>query len=237
MLIAAHRAAQARFPQATAQRRALIHGQFLREDQVDCYKTLGVIPSLFPMHTFYWGDWHRDHTVGPGWPTTSRPPAGRRARHDVHLPPRRAGRLPGFDAGAGCHRHPPVAVGRHRRPGPPRRCDHCAEGDDDLARLPVLRGGTKGTLETGKLADLVILSKDPTKVDPTTIANIKVVETIKEGKTIFRLEPSAHTATTPPDITPMVVAFGGHRGLPADGCSHDALLRLTTVMAGGPTGR
>ena len=26
---------------------------------------LDVIPSLFPMHTFYWGDWHPDHTVGP----------------------------------------------------------------------------------------------------------------------------------------------------------------------------
>jgi predicted amidohydrolase YtcJ len=43
----------------------LIHGQFLREDQLDSYKALGVIPSLFPMHTFYWGDWHLDHTVGP----------------------------------------------------------------------------------------------------------------------------------------------------------------------------
>ena len=31
----------------------------------DAIKRLGVIPSLFPMHTFYWGDWHRDHTVGP----------------------------------------------------------------------------------------------------------------------------------------------------------------------------
>ena len=43
----------------------LIHGQFQREDQVDSFVALGVFPSLFPMHTFYWGDWHRDHTVGP----------------------------------------------------------------------------------------------------------------------------------------------------------------------------
>lgn len=34
-------------------------------DQVDSLKSLGIVPSLFPMHTFYWGDWHRDHTVGP----------------------------------------------------------------------------------------------------------------------------------------------------------------------------
>jgi hypothetical protein len=65
LLISAHRAAQARFPAARALRPVLIHGQFLREDQLDAFKGLGVIPSLFPMHTFYWGDWHLDHTAGP----------------------------------------------------------------------------------------------------------------------------------------------------------------------------
>ena len=44
---------------------------------------------------------------------------------------------------------------------------------------------TKGTLEAGKLADLVILDKDPLKVEPMAIKDIKVVETIKEGKTIY----------------------------------------------------
>ena len=46
-------------------RPVLVHGQFLREDQVDSFKRLGVLPSLFPMHTFYWGYWHINHTVGP----------------------------------------------------------------------------------------------------------------------------------------------------------------------------
>src|SRR5690606_3784728 len=46
-------------------RPVLIHGQVLREDQVDSYRRLGVIPSLFPMHTIYWGDLHRDESVGP----------------------------------------------------------------------------------------------------------------------------------------------------------------------------
>jgi heat shock protein HslJ len=44
---------------------------------------------------------------------------------------------------------------------------------------------TKGTLETGKLADLVILDKDPLQVAPLAIKDIKVVETIKEGVTIY----------------------------------------------------
>jgi hypothetical protein len=46
----------------------------------------------------------------------------------------------------------------------------------------------KGSLEVGKLADMVILSADPTAVNPTKIDEIKVTETIKEGKTIFKLD-------------------------------------------------
>src|SRR5690606_27712894 len=46
-------------------RAVLIHGQFLRRDQIATIDELNVFPSLFPMHTFYWGDWHRDRTVGP----------------------------------------------------------------------------------------------------------------------------------------------------------------------------
>jgi predicted amidohydrolase YtcJ len=45
---------------------------------------------------------------------------------------------------------------------------------------------TKGTLEVGKLADLVVLEQNPLKIDPRTIKDVKVLETIKEGKTIFQ---------------------------------------------------
>ena len=40
----------------------------------------------------------------------------------------------------------------------------------------------RARLEVGKLADLVILDKNPLKVDPMAIKDIKVVETIKEGQ-------------------------------------------------------
>ena len=43
----------------------------------------------------------------------------------------------------------------------------------------------KGSIEVGKLADFVIISDDPTAVDPETLDTLKVLETIKDGETIF----------------------------------------------------
>ena len=40
-------------------RSVLIHGQFLRKDQYKDLKELNIIPSMFTMHTFYWGDWYK----------------------------------------------------------------------------------------------------------------------------------------------------------------------------------
>ena len=42
----------------------------------------------------------------------------------------------------------------------------------------------KGTLEVGKLADLVVLHADPFEVDPTGIAEIGVVATVVDGDVV-----------------------------------------------------
>jgi predicted amidohydrolase YtcJ len=43
-----------------------------------------------------------------------------------------------------------------------------------------------GSLEAGKLADFVVLEKDPRKVDPDSIKDIKVLETWMDGQQIYR---------------------------------------------------
>jgi hypothetical protein len=239
LLIAAHRAAQARFPKAKDLRPVLIHGQFLREDQLDSYKALGVIPSLFPMHTFYWGDWHLDHTVGPQAGMNISPTGWALKRgmlfsshHDAPVAFPDSMRV--LDATVTRR-----ARGSGRIVGPEHRVDVITA----LKAMTIwpayhhFEEATKGSLEPGKLADFAILSKDPTAVEPATIADIKVTETVKEGKTIFRLEPGARADGGLPDITPLVVAFGGHRGGPDDGCAHEAMFRMTAAMASGVAGR
>lgn len=43
---------------------------------------------------------------------------------------------------------------------------------------------SKGTLEVGKRADFMVLDKNPIKVAPMTLKDIRVVETIKDGKRV-----------------------------------------------------
>jgi predicted amidohydrolase YtcJ len=48
---------------------------------------------------------------------------------------------------------------------------------------------SKGSLTVGKRADLVVLDRNPLRVDPTAIKDIRVLETIKDGRTIWRSDP------------------------------------------------
>lgn len=167
-------------------RPTLIHGQLIRQDQLDALAELGIIPSLFPMHTFYWGDWY-DQIIGP--------------ELAQQISPMRSA----LDRGmlATSHTDAPVAlpnllqvmwatVNRVSRSG------QVMGPDERLTPLEALKAVTlwgayqhfeeerKGSIEVGKLADLVILSANPLTVDPMEINQIEVVETIKEGETVWR---------------------------------------------------
>jgi predicted amidohydrolase YtcJ len=174
-------------------RPVLIHGQFMREDQVDAFKRLNVIPSLFPMHTFYWGDWHMNQTVGPQRGQNISPTGWVRKRGMIFT----------------THHDAPVAFpdsmrvldatvtrrarGSGRVVGPHQRVD-VMTALKAMTLWPAIQHfeeSLKGSIEVGKLADLVILSSDPTRVAATALAEIKVMETIKEGTTVYRRTPSS----------------------------------------------
>jgi len=186
MLIAALGEAQKQYGDP-GNRPVLIHGQFLREDQVDSYQKLGVFMSLFPMHSFFWGDWHRDHTVGPVNAENISPTGWVHQRgmkfathHDAPV------------ARPDSMRILSATVTRRTRSGdilgPHQRVDVMTA----LKAMTIwpawqhFEEDEKGSIEVGKTADFVLLSKDPTAVDPETLSGLKVMATIKDDAVIYQ---------------------------------------------------
>jgi len=166
-------------------RHALIHGQLLRPGQIPVLAELQVFPSLFPMHTFYWGDWY-DTIIGPDLAQ--------------QISPMRSVLNAGLIATS--HTDAPVAlpnlmqvmwatVNRTSRSG------KVMGPGERLTPLEALKAitlwgahqhfeeKTKGSLEAGKLADMVVLSDNPLTVDPARINTVQVLQTIKEGRTVY----------------------------------------------------
>ena len=56
-----------------------------------------------------------------------------------------------------------------------------------------MRRRRKGSIEPGKLADFVVLSQDPTSVDPEQLTSLQVVQTIKRGKLIYEQDGALET--------------------------------------------
>jgi len=168
-------------------RTVMIHGQFLREDQVADVQRLGIFPSLYPMHTFYWGDWHRDSVAGPGR-AENISPTGWLMERDIKF---------------SIHSDAPVtfpnamrildsAVNRVTRAGDILGETHRLRPMDALKAMTIwpayqhFEENSKGSLEVGKLADMVILDRDPLTIDRKNLVDIQILATIKEGVTVYQ---------------------------------------------------
>ncbi len=170
-------------------RDVIIHGQYIREDQLNAAKDMNMIASLFPLHTFYWGDWH-EQLIGDSLVQ--------------NISPVKTALNKGIDVTI--HTDAPVAlpnlmrvlwtaVARTSRSGKIIGPDERITPYEALQAITIWSAyqhyeeDKKGSLENGKLADLVILDKNPLKVEPDNIKDIQVLKTIKEGEIVFEKQP------------------------------------------------
>ena len=191
-IIHAYREAQREFPRPDARHR-IEHCQMVRKDQLDQIAELNITPSFFVGHVFYWGDRHRDIFMGP--------------TRAAGISPLRSA----LDRGIRftVHDDTPVTpvdplhlmwVSVNRR----TRSNQVLGPDERVTPVEALRAMTidaawqnfeeeiKGSIEIGKVADFAILADNPLTVDPATIKDIEVLETIVGGKTVYRAGTSDH---------------------------------------------
>jgi predicted amidohydrolase YtcJ len=171
-------------------RTVMIHGQFTRKDQVARLKTLGIFPAFYPMHTFYWGDWHRDSVAGPERANNISPTGwllDQKMRFTIHsdAPVTFPNAMRILDS----------AVNRVTRSGKTLGEEH------KLSPLVALKAMTiwgayqhfeekiKGSIEVGKQADFVVLDSNPLEIPSNKIKDINVLQTINDDKTVYQYEP------------------------------------------------
>ncbi len=163
----------------------LIHSQFVRKDQLEKYAEYKVTPALYTLHTFYFAEAHKEN---------------RGAEQAAYISPMRDA----IDLGLAPTNHTDYivapldqmfmlwsAVNRVSRGGATFGAEQRVTAAEGLAAMTINvarqynEEHLKGSLEPGKLADLVILDKNPLNVEPMEIRNIAVVATIKEGRTVY----------------------------------------------------
>lgn len=184
-MINAYEAAAAKVGAPKDARPVMIHCQLTRNDQLAEMAKLGMIASIYVAHTYFWGDVHLKNFGKERGSHIS--PAGSAIRNGVvytfHtdtpvLPPDMITTL-------WC------AVNRITRAGVPLAEEEKVSVYDALKGITInaayqyFEEGRKGSLKEGKLADLVILDKNPLETDPKDLRSIQVLRTIKEGEPIF----------------------------------------------------
>jgi predicted amidohydrolase YtcJ len=165
----------------------MIHAQTVRDDQLDRMAKLNVTPSFFVGHTYYWGDWHRDETLGVSRAERISPT---RSAIERGLP---------FTLHTDTPVVPPEmlltlwsATTRRTRSGdilgPQQRVTvmEALHGLTINAATQYSEQDRKGSIKVGKQADFVMLSRDPVAMSGEQLRELVVEETVSHGKTIYR---------------------------------------------------
>lgn len=169
-------------------RPVMVHAQLLGRDQLDEVKRLGILPSFFVAHVKYWGDVHVKNFGEKRAQHIS--PAGSALKKHIPFTFHQDSPViePNMLETVGC------AVNRRTKTGRLLGADECIPVWEALKAVTInaawqyFEEDTKGSLRPGKRADLVILDQDPLRVEPEMIGQIQVLETIKDGKTIYKQE-------------------------------------------------
>ena len=169
-------------------RSVTIHAQLAREDQLDAMKRLGIVPSFFAAHPYFWGDWHR-LSFGDDRAMRISPLRSARNRelpftihNDAPVVPPDVMRLI------------EIAMDRKTRAGFVLGEDQRLTFEEALEAVTLgsayqyFEEDRKGSISVGKQADLVILARDPNAVSVEEISEVAVVETIARGQTVFSLD-------------------------------------------------
>ena len=184
-ILDAYRTALAETPRPDA-RHAVIHAQMAREDQLDAMHELGVTPSFFSLHTYYWGDRHRDIFMGPERAMRMSPAQSavrRGIRFSIHCDTPVVPMTPLLLVWAAVNRISTggAIIGAEQRLTPMQALRAVTID----AAWQYFDEAVTGSLEVGKRADMVILSEDPLTY-PLFIRDIAVLETIVGGRTVYR---------------------------------------------------
>lgn len=167
-------------------RTVVIHSQFVRADQLRKYKTYNLIPSFYTEHTYFFSDTHllnrgKEQTYYSS-PMKSALSMGLRPTNHTDFNVVPINQMMVIWS----------AVNRTSRHGEVIGPDERISAYDALKAITINAAyqyreeDRKGSIEVGKLADLVVLSGNPLTVEPDAIKDIQVLQTFKEGRSIFR---------------------------------------------------
>ncbi len=158
------------------------HCQAVREDQLDRMAEMGVLASFFNLHVYYWGDRHRDLFLGP-----DRGPRISPLKSALDRGIKFGGHSDWFVTPVDPLLNVHTAVNRLTREGNVLGSEFCITPEQALRSMTIdaaylaFEENLKGSVEPGKLGDVVVLSDDPLGVDPTRIDDIEVDMTIIGG--------------------------------------------------------